>query len=646
MNIKQAKSLGVTGMISSWATRLRMVIERLSNWCTMVGGVTLLGMMFLIVAEVALRSLVKMPIPGTIEMVQMMLIIVLFSGMGAIALRKEHIRVDILIDKFPSQARLIVTICADLVTLGIVAIIAWQSFVQSHYLRSSAYITGLLRLPTWPFAAATGLFVVIFSLGILVNLLDAYKELADGGKRKCLWLIPGLIIVLLLYVTGFWPEILPISIGFESFGVLSLLLLGVLIFLGVHIGAAMALVAFWGMAHLVAPNAGLSLIGMTSQSVASNYIWSVGPLFMLMGLLVANAGFSKDVYGTAYKWLGRTPGGLASATISACGAFAAVVGDSLTAVVTIGTIGLPQMRTYKYDVKLATGAICAGGTIGILIPPSLGFIIYGIIVEESIGKLFIAGIIPGIILTALMVVLVYFRCRINPALGPRGPVTPFRKKLVSLKNSFGVVFLFLLVIGGIYSGIFTPTEAGAIGAFGALVVGMAARRFSFRAFGEAVTGAIGLAAMVFFIFIYAMAITQFLAVTQLPVLLADYVAGLETPRYLTLCIILFSYLILGCDMNALPVVILTLPIIYPTVMALGFDPIWFGVLLVMMVEIGQITPPIGMSVFAMSGVAPDVPMYTIFRGVFPFWLVMLSVVILVMIFPQIALFLPNLMMGH
>jgi tripartite ATP-independent transporter DctM subunit len=245
-----------------------------------------------------------------------------------------------------------------------------------------------------------------------------------------------------------------------------------------------------------------------------------------------------------------------------------------------------------------------------------------------------------------MILSVYVRCRINPELGPRGPITPFREKLISLKDCFGVAFLFLLVIGGIYFGFFTPTEAGAIGAFGALVIGLAMGRFNFRNFSEAVISAIGLAAMIFFIFIYAIAITQFLAVTQLPILLAGYVAGLETPRYFTLCIILFSYLLLGCVMNALPVVILTLPIIYPTISALGFDSIWFGVLLVMMVEIGQITPPIGMSVFGMSGVAPDVPMYTIFRGVFPFWLVMLAVVALVILFPQLALFLPNLMMGN
>ena len=633
-------------MVFNRTNGLRKIVDFSSYWCSISGGVTLLLMMLLITTEVTLRSLFKITIPGTIEMVQVMLIIVLYSGMAAVGLKKEHIRVDILTNKFPPLAKKITTICADLFSLGIVAILSWQNFVQADYLKSSGYLTGLLKLPTRPFAAATGVFIGVLALAIIVNMLDELRELINWGMKKSLLLIPGLLVVIILYASAFRPDLLPVDIDVETFGIVSLLFLGGLIFLGVHIGAAMAMVAFWGMAHLVTPGAGLSLIGMTSQSVASNYIWSVGPLFMLMGLFVANAGFSRDIYKTAYKWLGHTPGGLASATITACGAFAAVVGDSLTGVVTMGTIGLPEMRAYKYDTKLATGAICAGGTVGILIPPSLGFIIYGIIVEESIGKLFIAGIIPGILLTGLMVASVYFRCRINPALGPRGPVTSFREKVISLKDCFGVVILFVLVIGGIYSGFFTPTEAGAIGGFGALVVGLATKRFSFGSFKEAVTGAISLAAIVFFIFIYATAITQFLAVTQLPVMLADHVAGLETPRYLTLCIILFSYLILGCVMNALPVVILTLPIIYPTIQALGFDSIWFGVLLVMMVEIGQITPPIGMSVFAMSGVATDVPMYTIFRGVFPFWLVMLSVVILVMIFPQIALFLPNLMMGN
>lgn len=620
-------------------------IGRLAKICAGFGGFTLAVMMLLVVAEVLLRTLFRFPIPGTIEMVEMMLVIVLFSGMAAMELNQGHVRVTILTDKFAPMIRRGTLAMADLAAFGAVLIIAWQSLIHAQFLASSGYQSGMLKIPLWPFSGATSVFTLIFALAILKNLWAAIGELARESKTGLVWLLPGLAINLGLYLTIFQPELLPFELEPQAFGLLGLTVLGVLIFCGVNIGAAMAVTSVWGMAYLIDSDAGLSLIAMTSHAVASNYVWSVGPLFMLMGLFVAAGGFSRDVYRTAYAWLGHSPGGLASATISACGAFAAVVGDSLTGVVTMGTIGLPEMKKYKYDTKLATGAICAGGTVGILIPPSLGFIIYGIIVEESIGKLFMAGIIPGIILVGMMIALVYIRCRLNPELGPRGPVVPIRERVVSLKDSFGVLFLFLIVIGGIYSGIFTPNEAGAIGAFAALLIGLGMKRMTWAGIKEAITGSIGLAAMVFFIFIYAIALSQFLAVTQLPVALAQYVAGLDTSPYATLSIILLTYLILGCVMNALPVVILTLPIVFPTIKALGFDAVWFGVLLVMMVEIGQITPPIGMSVFALAGIAKDVPMYTIFRGVLPFWLVMVLTVILIMIFPQIALFLPEVMMG-
>jgi tripartite ATP-independent transporter DctM subunit len=637
---------GVGPANRSGLTILRKLVESLSGFFEFVGGIALLAMMVLVVIDVVLRTVLKLPMPGTIELVELLLVIVLFSGMTAVELSHGHVRVTILIDKFSAKAKQVTIAAADFVAFGAVSIIAWQSFIHAIYLHSSNYQSGVMKVPIWPFAAATSVFMAIFALALLINIIESINQLSKRSRSGLYWLLPGLTIGLFMLAAIFWPEIMPFDLEPQSFGMISLTLLGVLIFFGVNIGAAMAIIAVWGMSYLIESNAGLSLIAMTTHSVASNYIWSVGPLFMLMGMLVAEAGFSRDVYRTAYAWLGHSPGGLASATISACGAFAAVVGDSLTGVVTMGTIGLPQMNKYKYDIKLATGAICAGGTIGILIPPSMGFIIYGIIVEESIGKLFIAGIVPGIILTSLMVALVHIRCLLNPHLGPRGPVTSTREKIISLKDGFGVVFLFLLVIGGIYSGIFTPNEAGAMGAFWALIMGLFMRRFTLNKFRGAVVGSIRLAAVVFFIFIYAIALSQFLAVTQLPVVLAEFVAGLTTPPYLTLGIILFTYLVLGCVMNDLPVVILTLPIIFPTVKALGFDPIWFGVLLVMMVEIGQITPPIGMSVFALSGIAKDVPMYTIFRGVLPFWLVMLFTVVIVILFPQLALFLPNIMMGN
>ncbi len=632
-----------------WASRLagalKNSVEPMSQWSAAASVVAVIASVLLVVTEVTLRSLLKVTLPGTIEVISFLLIIIFFGAMPYCEINKKNIRVDILVNSFSPTARLVTTLCGNLIALGIISIISWQSVEQGMFSLNTGLITGMLRVPIWPFAILTAVFMALFSLAVLANSLEYLGELIGSGSKNCLWLIPGIIATLALFGMSLWPGIfLPVKIEPYVFGVIAILLLFLLIFLHVHIGAAMAIVTLLGMNYLSVQGAGLTLLGMTSQTTASNYIWSVAPLFLWMGFLVAAAGFSRDLYRTAYTWLGRLPGGLASATVAACGAFSAVVGECTTGVLTMSSIALPQMKAYKYDSKLATGSLCAGSSIGILIPPSLGFIVYGMLVEQSIGRLFIAGIIPGIILTLLFILYVSIRCRINPRLGPAGPATTFREKVISLKYSWGVLILFLVVMGGIYLGIFTATEAGAIGAFGALVIGLSMRRLTFKTIiGSAMTG-VQMGSMIFFIFIYAISITQFFALTQLTTALAELISGLAVHRYVILSLILLMLLILGCLMNALPVIILTLPIIYPTVIALGFDPIWFGVLIVIMVQVGTLTPPIGVTVFAMAGVS-DVPMYTIFRGVLPFWVLILSVVAILAAFPQITLFLPNLMMG-
>lgn len=631
--------------LSNCAGRLRRGLEPVSRWSVIVGGLALLVMVFLITASVALRATIKFPIQGDIELVEVLLIIVAFAGMASTELAKQHIRVDVLVDRFSPTAKLAISTSANLVTLVIIAIISWQSVTQAQRLLLQHFETGILEIPLWPFALVTALFMGLFALVVLADFLESLSKLvASEGSHKYLGLIPGIVVILALFATAFWPGILPGQIEPTTFGLVALLLLFALIFLRVHIGAAMAMAALWGMSYLASRGAGLAAIGMVSQTVASDYNWSVVPLFTLVGLLVAAAAFSKDLYDTAYKWLGRLRGGLASATIAASAGFAAVVGSSVIGVVTLGTIALPEMRAYKYDDKLATGSICAGSTLGILIPPSMGFIVYGIVTEQSIGRLFIAGILPGILLASLLILSIYVRCRINPTLGPPGPATKLREKVVSLKNSWPVALLFLMVIGGIYAGIFTPTEAAGIGAFCSLAIGLAMRRISFKGFKDAVTGTMRMTAMLFFILIFSSAMIQFFAITRIPFLLGSFAAGLAVPPYVTLALILFIFLILGCLLPAIPVIILTMPIIFPVVTALGFDPVWFGVLMVIMVEIGVLTPPIGVNVFAMAGIS-DVPMYSIFRGVVPFWLVMLLAIAILAAFPQIALFLPGLMAG-
>jgi len=348
-------------------------------------------------------------------------------------------------------------------------------------------------------------------------------------------------------------------------------------------------------------------------------------------------------YYTVYKWLGQFRGGLAMATVGACAGFAAVSGSSLATAATMGTVALPEMKKYKYDMALATGCIAAGGTLGILIPPSVVLVIYGILTEQPIGKLFLAGFIPGVLEAVFYMVTIFILCKRNPLMGPAGERTGFKEKIVALKDTWMVLVLFVVVIGGIYVGIFSPTEAAAVGAFGALILALGRRRLSWHSFTASLLETGKTTAMVLTILIGAMLFGYFLAVTRLPYELADIAAGLAVNRYIILGAVLALYIFLGCLMIPMAMIILTIPIVFPLIIALGFNPIWFGIITVRLFEIAQITPPVGMNVFVIKGVAKDVPIETIYRGVIPFFIADIFHLAMLVALPQISLFLPNLM---
>lgn len=430
----------------------------------------------------------------------------------------------------------------------------------------------------------------------------------------------------------------PVTIGYIAIAILI-----ILIFSGIPIGVAMGLVGVVGMAVIVGPNAGLGLLQRVPYDTTTNATLTVVPLFILMGVLCYYARISQDLYDTVYKWLGHQRGGLAMATVGACALFAAVSGSSLATAATMGTVALPEMRRYKYDDRLATGAIAAGGTIGILIPPSIILIIYGLIAEQSIGKLFLAGFIPGILEAVFYMGTIYFLCLRNPVIGPRGPQTSFKEKIYSLKSTWIVLALFALVIGGLYMGVFSPTEAGGIGAFGAFLFALGRRQLTWRNFFESLKETCKTTAMIFIIVIGANLLGNFLAVTRLPFELANVVSALPLNPYIILVLILLVYMFLGCIMDSMAMILLTVPIFFPLVTALNFDPIWFGIIIVRVTEIGQITPPIGINVYIIKGVAKDVPMGTIFRGILPFFVADIFHVVLLVAIPQLSLFLPNLL---
>jgi len=425
-------------------------------------------------------------------------------------------------------------------------------------------------------------------------------------------------------------------------GLIGVAILLVLLFSGLSIGVSMAIMGFLGFAVLVGIGPALGLLKSVPYSTFAHYDLSVIPLFILMGSFAFAAGMSEDLFNAVYKCIGHFRGGVAQATIVACACFAAISGSSLATAATLGAVALPEMKKYKYDDGLATGAIAAGGSVGILIPPSVILIIYGIITEQSIGKLFLAGFIPGIMETVFYLFTIWYLTFFKPHHGPKGPKTTFQEKTRALLNTWEVVLLFLLVIGGIYRGWFTPTEAAGIGAFGTFFFALVKRKLNWSVFKESLVYTCKTTGMLFMIILGAMIFGYFLSVSQLPSNLATTVADLPVDRYAILVIILLITLALGCVMDSMAIVLLTIPVFYPMIIDMGFNPIWFGILVVRVTEMGLITPPVGLNVFIIRGIS-GVPIGTIFRGVFPHLVADALQVAFLIVFPQIVLFLPNMM---
>ena len=427
-------------------------------------------------------------------------------------------------------------------------------------------------------------------------------------------------------------------------GFLGITILIFLIFARMHIGISMGLVGFLGFAYIVGIDPALGLLRTVPYTTFASQGMSVIPLFILMGSFAFAAGMSEDLYRTVHKWLGHFKGGLAMATVAACACFAAISGSSLATAATLGKVAMPEMKKYKYDPGLATGSIAAGGSIGILIPPSVILIIYGIITEQSIGKLFLAGFIPGILEAVFYIIAIKILTKRNPTLGPPGPSATLNDKMRSLLKTWEVIVLFIVVIGGIYTGVFTPTEAAGVGAFGTFCFAMLRRKLNWTTFKSSLLNTASTTGMLFLIVLGAMVLGYFFSVSRLPFELATMVGDLPVNRYVILLLILVVVGLLGTIMDSMAIVLLTIPVFFPMILKLGFDPIWFGIIVVRVTEMGLITPPVGLNVYIIQGITGE-PMGTIFRGVIPFIIADVCQIIVLIAFPQITLFLPSLMSG-
>jgi C4-dicarboxylate transporter DctM subunit len=425
-------------------------------------------------------------------------------------------------------------------------------------------------------------------------------------------------------------------------GVIGLLALVVLLFSSLPVGYLMALIGFIGFASIVSPDAALNLLSKDIFGTFASYNLTVIPLFVLMGQIAFHSGISKRLFDAAYKFMGHLPGGLAIATIGACAFFASICGSTNATAATMASATLPEMKRYNYKPELATGVVAAGGSLGILIPPSVIFIVYGILTEQSIGKLFISGILPGIILTIFFIATVLIWTTLKPDLGPRGPRFSLREKIASLSGVSETLIIFVLVMGGLFLGIFTPTEAGAMGAFFTLVIAVIKRQITWGGFIQALAETTRITCMIMVIVAGATIFGHLLAVSRIPYDIAEWISSFNLPAWVIMSFIIFGYLVGGCFIDALALIMLTIPIFYPVVLKFGFDPIWFGVIIVLVTQIGVITPPVGVNVYVVSGVARDVPLHVIFKGVVPLLIAMIILTFLLIPFPWIATFLPSL----
>lgn len=428
-----------------------------------------------------------------------------------------------------------------------------------------------------------------------------------------------------------------------TIGIIGIVILVILLFSNMPVGFVMGFLGFLGFSYVVNINAGLSLLARDIWDVFGSYGLTVIPLFVFMGQIAFQSGISRRLYDSAYVLLGHRRGGLAMATVGACAGFSAISGSTNATAATMATVTLPEMKRYKYDMSLATGTVAAAGSLGILIPPSVIFIVYGILTEQSIGKLFAAGILPGILLSILFVLTIYLRVLKNPSLAPPGPKTSMVEKIKAFTGVLETLILFAMVMGGIFFGIFTPTEAAAAGAFFTLLMAILRRQLTWEGFVNSLADTTRISCMVMVIVTGATIFGHFMAITRLPFELAGWVSALPLPRSAIMMVIILIYLFGGCFMDALAMVMLTIPIFFPVSQALGFDPIWFGVVIVLITEMGVITPPVGVNVYVVYGVAKDVPLEAIFKGVLPMLLALLICNLILLFLPQIALFLPSLM---
>lgn len=606
----------------------------------LLAAVCLVLMVIPVTVDVILRSFSNLSLSGTVEIEEVVMLMLVTLSLASPQLKQQHIDMDFFFPHFPKFLQRLLYVFHWTVSIVLIALVTNEIVAVGIERFVHKQFTDVLFIPLFPFYFTAAFGMLLLGMALFKCLGKAVADCVE--HRNYLSLALGLCLPALVWAIPWLLEDTSFAWDFLLTGSIAFLFVVVLLVLRMPIGYAMTLVGLIGL-MLIDPNhiSPLQMLGISIPHTAMSYTLSVIPLFILMGELAFYSDISREMFDAASKWLGRLPGGLSIASVTGCAGFAAICGDSFATAMTMSSVALPEMKSRHYDNGLACAALASGGTLGILIPPSVGFIFYAIITEESLGRLFVAGIVPGILLALFFCIVLYIIARVRPDLAPTGNAYPLSEKLRSLKGVLPMLGLVAFVLGGMLAGAFSPTEAGAMGAAGTFVFATATRRLSWQGLIKALRSSVTMTTKLMFIMLGVNLFGSFMAATQIPMELADWIQGVTSSKYMVFTMVVLLYIALGCMLNVIPMILLTLPAIYPTIQALGFDPIWFGVVTVLLMEMGQITPPMGLVVFAISGMPEGAPMAQIFKYIVLFVLCMLLVVLLLTLFPQIALFLPD-----
>jgi tripartite ATP-independent transporter DctM subunit len=615
-----------------------------SRWVNAIGAVLIFVMVGLTFVDVIMRYLFNNPINSAYEITAVLLIIAVFFTVAHTQNTKSHIRVDVLTNKLSPKWFLVVDFFNNLIGTGLFILVIWQTIeLTIFFYGRHAYHADSLKWVSWPFAAIIVFGSTLIGLLYLRDLLKNISKAIKAPLSRFQWLVMLGTALVLIVMAALWAQKGLWEINLATVGFIGIIAFLVFLLAGIPIWLSMLFPAFLFVAHIRGLDTALNMVGRGLYTNTGQFVWATVPFFVLMGYFCLHSRIGEDLYILVYRWIGHIKGGLAIATTTACTGFAAIVGDSISSIATMTSVAMPQMKKYHYDDRLSTGAIAGGSIIGPIIPPSIPFIIYGLITGVSVGKLFIAGIIPGLLLGLAFAIAITIWCRINPKVGPAGEKTEWRLRIRSLTASAPILILFFLVIGGIYGGVFSPSEGGAMGAVGALTIGLVMRRFTWQKIWQSLLDTAKLLGMLLLIVNGATLFSRFVAWCNISGSVSNALTGMGLHGMGLIIFIFVLFTILGCFVDVLTLTLIGVPIVHPIAVAQGADPLWFALTMVLVLILGSLTPPVGINLFTMKGMAPEIPMGTIYRGSIPFNIAAIIVIALVVAVPSLATWLPGLM---